>query len=156
VRPSGLREALLDTWKGCIGAGAFLRRLKREQGVDLVLYYTPAFLVILPSLVLTKLYGIPTILELCEIYSVGYVANFRERIKVFVASLTDRLLPRICSGIIVISTTIKKKLLLDGIAEKKIFHLPILVDYREYQEVSTVAIPSLAGRKYFLNSGGLG
>jgi len=47
-------------------------------------------------------------------------------------------------------------LLANGIKPQKIFHLPILVDYREFTEYSAAPIPLLSDKKYFLNSGALG
>ena len=122
----------------------------------MILYYTPDFFLILPSFLFAKLCGIPVFLELCEVNSSKRPENFKQRIRQLGSGLTDTYLPTICSGIIVISTKIRENLLVNGIEPKKIFHLPILVDSSAFTELSAASIPSLAGKKYFLNSGALG
>lgn len=156
VRPSGLLSAVVDSFKGCFGALALLARLKRERSIDLVVYYTPDFFAILPSLVFAKLCGLPVVLELCEVNSARVAENFKQRVRHLGSGLTDTFLPRICSGVIVISTKIREKLLADGMPGQKIFHLPILADTCEFTATSSSSVPLLAGKKYFLNSGALG
>ena len=156
VRPSRLFEAVADTLKGSIGALTYLRKMKREGRVDLVLYYTPDFFQILPSLLFAKLRRIPVVLELCEVNSAMRIASFKQRIRLLGAALTDRLLPRISSGVIVISSRIRHLLQGNGVSPTKIFHLPILVDYRVFSRQSATPLISLSGKRYFLNSGALG
>lgn len=156
VRPSGLIGAVVDSLKGCIGAAALLVKQRMKKEVDAILFYTPDFFLILPTLMFAKLFRIPVFLELCEIYSVGYIGNFKHRVKVVLAGLTERILPRVCSGTVVISTKIRDKVISEGADPKKIFHLPILVDCHLFAGISRSAIPLLSRKKYFLNSGGLG
>lgn len=156
VRPSGLWNVCVDTLKGCFGAVTFLLRKRREKVADLILFYTPDFFVILPTLLCAKLCGIPVVLELCEINSSKEAESFRQRLRHLGTGLTDKILPKTCSGTIVISTKIKEWLLACGVVPQRIFHLPILVDWREFGEPSGAEIPLLSGKKYFLNSGALG
>jgi glycosyltransferase involved in cell wall biosynthesis len=156
VRPIGFWRALLDTARGCLAAASYLVRMAGQDEAEMVIYYTPDFFNTLPSLLVAKLRGMTTILELCEIYSVGYAADLKQRIRVLMAGLSDRLLPRLCDGVVVISTRIRDKIAAEGVPAERIFHLPVLVDAMEFSHLSGAAIDGLAGKTYFLNSGSLG
>jgi len=155
VRPSNLVGALADTLRGCLGAFSYLLKMKRKQSADLILFYTPDFFQVFHVLILAKLCRIPVVLEMCEMSSTMRLESLRQRVRLISAYLSDRILPKISSGIIVISHPIKEWLLAGGLEGDKIFLLPILVDCRKFNEPSMAEVPLLAGKKYFLNSGGL-
>lgn len=155
-RPSEFLGALNDTLKGIVNSTFYLSEKIKQGHVDAVLFYTPDIFRVLPCLVQTKINGIPILLELCEMFSVDTrKSGVTFMIKRMAARISDKILPIISSGIIVISKRISEHLKLTGIEEAKIIGLPILVDCDRFTQHSLASVPLLLGKLYFLNSGAL-
>lgn len=156
VRPTFFPDALADSLKGIVQSVFYLAKKRQAGAVDVVLFYTPDIFRILPCLLQSKLYGIPILLELCEIYSSDRrMSGVKFAIKRLGARLSDRILPGWCSGVVAISTGIIKYLKQSGLGDENIMHLPILVDCKRFLDASASPVPVLEEKRYFLNSGAL-
>lgn len=156
VRPSGIIEAIKDTARGGLGSFSYIMEKIRKKEADLIIFYTPDIFLILPTLIISKILRIPTILELCELNSSGQVQEgLVFRIKMCGAKVTDRILPVISGGVIAISTGIIDHVKRLGLGGKKIIHIPVLVEFLKLSKNSVQAIPKLNNRRYFLHSGTL-
>jgi glycosyltransferase involved in cell wall biosynthesis len=156
VRPTRFLNAVMDSLKGMVNSIFYLREKKRADAVDCVLFYTPDIYRSLPCLLLSKLYGIPILLELCEIFSTDTrKTGVKPAIQRLGARLFDRIIPGMSSGVLAISTKIVEYLKREGLDEDKIMHLPILVDCNRFIHPSNSPVSSLAEKHYFLNSGAL-
>ncbi|MDD2337018.1 MAG: glycosyltransferase [Geobacteraceae bacterium] len=155
VRPSKFTKAVFDSLRGLVNALWYLRTKKKLGRVDAVIFYTPDLLMTLPCVVFSKILRLPMILELCEIFSSSDDKLLKHRIKRFGSIITDKILPKMCSGVIVISTQILEFVTNNNISLSKIFHLPILVDFDKFSIRSKDSVHELTGKKYFLNSGTL-
>lgn len=156
IRPTGFLDAVTDSLKGVVQSIFYLRQRKKADAIDCVLFYTPDIYRSLPCLILAKLYGIPILLELCEIFSTDRrKSGFKPVIQRWGACLFDRVLPGRCSGVLAISTKIVGYLRNQGLDDKKIMHLPILVDCDRFINSTNSEVSALVGKQYFLNSGAL-
>ncbi len=155
-RPDGISGKLTDTLKGIVYSVSYLRGKKKHGVVDAVLFYTPGIYRSFPSFLLTRLYRIPIILELCEIFSCDKrKSGLNYGIKRMGARISDRIMPAMSSGVLAISTKIIDYLRDQGITGSKIMHLPILVDHDRFAQSSSSSVAGLIGKRYFLNSGAL-
>ena len=155
-RPATFLGALGDTLKGIIKSAQYLNERLKTGRVDAVVFYTPDLPRILPCLLRLKMCRIPMILELCELFSVDRrKGGSKENFKRLIAQISDKVLPAISSGVIVISKCISEHLKLRGIDEAKIYRLPILVDYQRFARNPVTPVGLLSGKRYFLNSGAL-
>ena len=156
VRPESFTGKLSDTLKGIVTSVWYLRDKKKHGLVDAVLFYTPGIYRSLPSFLLARLYGIPTIIELCEIFSFDKrKRGLHNRIKRIGAGISDRTMPGMSSGVLAISTRIIDYLTKQGVDNRRIMHLPILVDHDRFALSSASIVQDLLGKRYFLNSGAL-
>lgn len=156
VRPVHLPGAIVDTLKGIVQSISYLKEKKKADAIDMVLLYTPDIFRSLPIIVLSKLFGIPILLELCEIFSSDMRScGVKSAIMRMGARLSDRTLHGTSSGVLAISTKIVDYLKLHGMRDKNILHLPILVDSSRFMEPSRSPVPILQEKRYFLNSGAL-
>jgi len=156
VRPEGVWGKITDTVKGIANSVPYLRERKRHGLADVVIFYTPDIFHCLPAFALAKLYRIPTILELCEIFSSDRrTQGIVSRIKRLGACICDRKLPVWSSGILAISTKIIGYLEGIGISDRKIMHLPVLVDHELLCRQPWTPVAGLEDKRFFLNSGAL-
>jgi glycosyltransferase involved in cell wall biosynthesis len=155
VRPGGVVGALIDNYRGLSSSLKYLFNKKCSRDIDLVIFYTPDILMSLPCLLLSKVYRLPVILELCEIFSSNDDKLLKNRIKQLGSVVTEKFAPKICSGLLVVSSQIFEFVRKNGVPVSRIFHLPILVDFNRVSSVSKESVKELLGKKYFLNSGTL-
>lgn len=156
VRPSRFFAAVTDSLMGTVQSLFFLRNKWKSGAVDVALFYTPDVYRSLPCLLLSKLYGIPILLELCEIFSSDTrKKGVKPSIQRIGARFSDRILPAMSSGVLAISTKIVEHLKQGGLGNEKIMHLPILVDCSQFIRPASSPVRSLAEKCYFLNSGAL-
>jgi glycosyltransferase involved in cell wall biosynthesis len=156
VRPTRFFNAVMDSLVGTVQSFFYLRKKWRAGAVDAVLFYTPDIYRSLPCLLQSRLYGIPILLELCEIFSSDTrKQGIKPAIQRVGAHLTDRILPGMGSGVLAISTRIVEHLKQGGLGNEKIMHLPILVDCSQFIRPSDSPVQSLLEKRYFLNSGAL-
>lgn len=156
VRPGGFFGILSDTVKGIANSVIYLGEKKKHGLVDAVIFYTPDIFRCLPVFIMTKLYGIPSILELCEIFSSDRRrSGLNSAVKRMGALVSDKTLPVLSSGVLAISMKIVGYLKGLGIPDGKIMHLPVLVDHDRIIQQPHSPVPGLEGKRFFLNSGAL-
>lgn len=155
-RPRSFPGKLSDTVKGIVNSVSYLREYKRHGLVDAVIFYTPGIYRSVPTFLLARIFRIPILLELCEIFSFDMrKSGINSMVKRFGSQISDRVLPGKSSGILAISTRIIDFLKGHGVEDSKILHLPILVDHDRFAKPASSPVPVLAGKRYFLNSGAL-
>jgi len=156
VRPARFFDAMTDTLRGIVQSAFYLRSKRKAGAADVALFYTPDIFRSLPCLLLSRLYGIPVLFELCEIFSSDRRRRgLKETVKRMAARLSDRLLPGMSNGVLAISTKIAEYLRQGGLNDAAIMHLPILVDCDRFTQPSRSPVSTLSGTRYFLNSGAL-
>jgi len=156
VRPESFAGKLSDTLKGIVNSVWYLRDKNKHGLADAVLFYTPGIYRSLPAFLLARFYGIPTIIELCEIFSCDErKSGLRYDIKRMGARISDRIMPGMSSGVLAISTRIIDYLTKHGVDGSRIMHLPILVDHDRFARTSSSPVQDLLGKRYFLSSGAL-
>ncbi len=156
VRPTRFFNAVADSLMGTVQSFSYLRKKRKSGAVDVALFYTPDIYRSLPCLLQSRLYGIPILLELCEIFSSDTrKKGVKPSIQRIGARLSNRILPAMSSGVLAISTKIVEHLKQGGLGDEKIMHLPILVDCSQFIRPSSSPVQSLLEKGYFLNSGAL-
>ena len=156
VRPGALPAAILDTLRGIAGALKLLFEPDGKERTGFVLFYTPSLLRHGLPMLAAMIMRIPVFVEVCEIRSKTTSAiklHALGRMLKFTEIAMEWLSPRIARGIIPISHRIADFYRQKGVADDKLFLLPILVDAGMYSEPSCSEVPVLVGKRYFLNSG---
>lgn len=151
VRPTARLSALMDTLKGTVHAIAALWRRP-----SFVIFYTPIFTKLGPLIFLAKILRIDTYVEICEIWSSAPRLDRTGRKRRFLFAggrKFEKALPRMCSGIIVISDTIRRYFESLGAQREQLFLLPILVDADIYAQRSVQSVEMLNRKRFFFNSG---
>lgn len=156
VRPTGAFAKLRDTARGVFRACRLVWRLRASENEFLILY-TPILLRFMLPLLVARMRGIPVFVEACEVGSqfIG-AANERALRRVAVkggAILMEWLAAKYAMGLIVISEPILEFYRSKGVAEGRLFLLPILVDVEQYAQPVQDQVDRLAGKQYLLNSG---
>lgn len=151
IRPTGRLEVARDTVKGILGAArALLRR------PPFVLFYTPVFTKLGALVFLATALRIPVFIEMCEVWSCAPRADRhgRSRNLLFAGGRWfETMIPRIATGIIVISDSIRRYFESLGAEEARMYLLPILMDMPAYAELSLTPVGQLTGKTFFFNSG---
>lgn len=156
VRPSRFFNAVTDSLMGTVQSFFYLWNKRKSGAIDVALFYTPDIYRSLPCLLQSRLYGIPILLELCEIFSYDTrKKGVKPSIQRIGARLSNRILPAMSSGVLAISTKIVEHLKQGGVGDEKIMHLPILVDCNQFIRPSSSPVRSVVEKCYFLNSGAL-
>lgn len=127
-RPLGRMAAISDTLKGMIAGSFVLIRRKRKGSVDAVLLYSPDtlkyFIVIFTCIILR----IPFFVEICEMMTTMREGrNWKSKISMLGYFLTERVLPYLARGYIVISSSLFEHYL-KYLTPPGVHLLPILID----------------------------
>jgi glycosyltransferase involved in cell wall biosynthesis len=126
-RAHGSLGALAETMRGMFAACALIRRRRIRHKLDAVILYSPDALEYLLVIITCKVLGVPLIIEICEMMTTSIDRrNWRQRLRLIGYSLTERVLPRLTAGYIVISTSLQQHYA-QYLRYERIILIPILV-----------------------------
>jgi len=127
LRPKNPFLAVLDSLRGMLAGCALLLRRKLKGKVDAVILYSPDTIEYLPIILFSLLLRIPLFIEICEMMTASTDSNWKVSFRKIGYYLTERLLPRLAHGYVVISTKLQEHYwkMMSG---ECIHLMPILVD----------------------------